>query len=177
MPDRPKLESLRIVHYPEPVLRVKAAPIAERDSFLKELAARMNELMREAGGVGLAANQVGLAQRLVVVNVPGKEGQYEAFLNPAILSREGVLKEEEGCLSVPGVSARVRRAQRVIVEATTLNGEKVRIEAQDLVARAWQHEIDHLDGTLFIDKIGLAARLIIRSRLRALEAKLRNERK
>jgi peptide deformylase len=171
MSDKPKLESLRIVHYPAPILHTRAAAIAERDFFLQELGARMYELMREAGGMGLAANQVGLPQRLIVVQSPGQEGRYEVFVNPAIISREGALKEEEGCLSVPGVNAKVRRAQRVVVEATTLAGERVRIEAQDLAARLWQHEIDHLDGMLFIDKIGPAARLLLRSRLRALEEK------
>jgi peptide deformylase len=171
MSDWPKLNSMRIVHYPENVLRQRAAPIPEPDSFVHELAERMNELMREAKGVGLAANQVGWPHRLVIVGVSGEEGRYQAFINPAIIARTGRLNEEEGCLSVPGVSARVRRAQHIVVEATTLAGERVRIEAQDLAARTWQHEIDHLDGLLFIDKIGPAARLVIRSRLRELERK------
>jgi len=169
MADYPDLNTLRIIRYPEEVLRVKAAPIPEPDGFLRALAERMNELMREAGGIGLAANQVGWPRRFVIINLTGEDGRYEAFINPVIVERAGHQKEEEGCLSIPGVSARVRRAARVVVEATALDGRKLRLAAEGLLARAWQHEVDHLDGTLFIDKIGPAARLMLRSRLRELE--------
>jgi len=176
MPTRPRIEALRIVHYPDPVLRRQAEPVREADTFLRELAERMNELMAEAAGIGLAANQLGVAERLLIVNLTGEEGRYEGFINPVIVSRSGTAREEEGCLSVPGLVGKVRRAERVVVEATRLDGERVRMEAEGLAARCWQHELDHLDGMLFIDKLGAARRMTIRPRLRALKKRFDEER-
>ena len=165
----PKLEKLHILHYPDPRLREHAENMRKIDSFLKELAGRMNELMDEAQGVGLAAPQLGCPFRLVVLNTEREPGHGRAFINPVIVAREGRELGEEGCLSVPGVWAKVRRATKVRVRALTPEGEEVEMEAEGLLARAWQHELDHLEGGLFVDRIGTAARIMLSSRLRELE--------
>jgi len=169
----PKLETLRILHYPDPRLRERAAEIRAIDGFLQELAHRMDELMKEAGGVGLAATQVGLGIRFIVMNPTPEPDKVQTYINPVILSREGKVMEEEGCLSLPGLFAKVRRAERVRVRAQLPNGETVEMEADGLAARAWQHEIDHLDGGLFVDRVGPAARIIIRNQLKAFEEDFR----
>ena len=171
----PDLKKLHIVHYPAPVLRQRGAPIAEINSFLAELSARMIELMREAQGVGLAASQVDWPFRFVVVNTTMAPGGEQAFINPVIVKREGKGIEEEGCLSVPGVFAKVRRDERVCVRATLLSGEEVELEADGLAARAWQHELDHVDGALFIDRVGPASRILIATRLQDLERRYRED--
>lgn len=165
----PKLEKLHILHYPDPRLRLKAEDLAKADAFLKELSERMAELMYGERGIGLASPQVGLSMRFIVLGDPAQEGKYEAFINPVILSKEGQQVGEEGCLSVPGVWAKVKRAEKVIVRATRLNGETVEMAAEGFVARAWQHEIDHLDGGLFVDRVGPAGRIVIAGKLRDME--------
>jgi peptide deformylase len=165
----PRIEKLHILHYPDPRLREKARDLAAVDAFLKELAQRMAELMQEARGVGLASTQIGWPFRFVVLGSPDEEGGSEGFINPVILSREGEQFGEEGCLSVPGVWAKVKRAEKVVVRASRLDGEPVELRAEGLVARAWQHEIDHLDGGLFVDRVGAASKIVIAGRLRDLE--------
>ena len=165
----PDVSKLHIVHYPAPVLRARAEDIREVSSFLKELAERMGELMGEAQGVGLAANQVGWPYRFVILNPTLEPGKVEAFINPVIITKEGRMVEEEGCLSVPGIHARVRRAEKVRVRATRRDGEKVEMAAEGLLARAWQHEIDHLDGMLFVDRVRPGARVLLAGQLRYLE--------
>lgn len=169
--NRPDLKTLRIVHYPDPRLRERAGALQEIDSFLAEMAARMNELMVEAEGVGLAATQVGWPFRFILINPTNEPDRTEACINPVIISREGKQVGEEGCLSVPGMFAKVRRAEKVRVKTTLLSGETVEFDAEGLAARAWQHEIDHLDGGLFIDRISPAAKIIIAGKLRGLKAK------
>jgi peptide deformylase len=161
----PDLKTLRILRYPAPALREHAARIQEINSFLRELSDRMAELIREEKGVGLAATQVGWPFRFLLINTTAEPGKVEAFINPAILTKRGKLFEEEGCLSVPGVFAKVRRAEIVTVRATLPSGETVEMEAQGLIARAWQHEIDHLDGTLFVDRLSPTAKLIVEPKL------------
>jgi peptide deformylase len=167
----PKLEKLHILHYPDPRLRVKAGDLEKADSFLKELSDRMAELMYGERGIGLASTQVGLTFRFVVLGSPDEPGKYEAFINPVILSKEGQQVAEEGCLSVPGVWAKVKRAEKVVVRATRLNGEQVELQAEGFLARAWQHEIDHLEGGLFVDRVGPASRIVLAGKLREMEQK------
>ena len=167
--DYPNLDKLRIVHYPEPRLSQTASPIVQPEAFHRELAERMVELMVEATGVGLASNQVGWLERLIVISPSGEPGKAEGYLNPRLLKRTGTVVDSEGCLSVPGVRAKVARAEHVLVAARRLDGEEVTLEASGYVARAWQHEIDHLNGLLFVEKVGPAARVMIASRLRRLE--------
>jgi peptide deformylase len=161
----PDLKTLHVLRYPAPALREHAAQIAEINSFLSEMSDRMAELMREEKGIGLAATQVGWPFRFVVLNTTSEPGKAETFINPVILSKRGKLFEEEGCLSVPGVFAKIRRAEIVTVRAMLPSGETVEMEAQGLVARAWQHELDHLDGTLFVDRLSPTAKIVIEPQL------------
>ena len=161
----PDLKTLRVLRYPAPALREHAARIKEINTFLRELSERMSELMRQEKGVGLAATQVGWPFRFMLINTTAEPGKVETFINPVILAKRGKLFEEEGCLSVPGVFAKVHRAEIVTVRATLPSGETVEMEAQGLIARAWQHEIDHLDGTLFVDRLSPAAKIVIEPKL------------
>ena len=165
----PDLKKLRVLRYPDAHLREHAARLKEINTFLQEISERMAELMREAKGVGLAATQVGWPVRFVVINPDPERGKPQGFVNPMIVSKRGKMFEEEGCLSVPGVFARVRRAEIVVVRATLPNGEPFEMEACGLVARAWQHEIDHLEGTLFVDRVNPAARIVIQPKLEEME--------
>lgn len=169
MSDRPRIEKLHILHYPERPLHERAKEIVKPESFHRELAERMAELMAEATGVGLAANQVGWLERLVVLSPSGERDRAEVFINPRIVRRSGRVRDMEGCLSLPGVRAKVERAERVVVVARRLDGEEVTLEAEGYAARAWQHEIDHLDGLLLVERIGPAARVLLGPRLRRLE--------
>jgi peptide deformylase len=146
---------LTIRHYPDPVLSQVAQPVAEIDKTIKQLAQDMVETMYAAPGVGLAAPQVGESKRLVVIDCApkGEPSQLIIAVNPEILSREGEQFEEEGCLSVPGYYCRIHRAQRVAVRFLDLQGQPVEMAAEGFLAVAFQHEIDHLDGTLFVDHL------------------------
>ena len=175
MSDYPDLKTLRIVHYPAPVLRAKGDEIREVNSFLNEMAARMAELTHEANGLALAATQVAWPYRFVLVNPTLQPGGEEAFVNPVIIERHGRVVGEEGCLSVPGVFSKLRRAERVRVRATRLDGETVEMETEGLAARMWQHELDHLDGTLFVDRLSPAGRILVRTRLKDLEQAWRED--
>lgn len=161
----PNLSKLRILRYPDPKLREQTRQIEEVNSFLSEMSERMTELMREEQGLGLAATQVGWGFKLIIINPTPEPGNAEAFINPVIISRRGKVTHEEGCLSLPGVFAKVKRAEHVRVRAGRLDGEQVEMAADGLIARAWQHELDHLDGGLFVDRLGPAARILISRRL------------
>lgn len=173
MSKRPELKTRYIIRYPDPRLREHAAEVREFDSYLEELRGRMAELMREEKGVGLAATQLGLPFRVVLLSMTGEAEDVELFVNPAILEREGRIMDQEGCLSVPGIFAKVRRAERVRVRTMTANGDVVEMEAEGLLARAWQHEIDHLEGGLFIDRVGPTSKILLKPRLRELEEEYR----
>lgn len=134
----------------DPVLREPARPVERFDAALRRLADDMIETMREAPGVGLAAPQVGRSVRLFVFDVG--EGP-RAVANPVLSGHEGEQVGEEGCLSIPGLYFPVRRALRVVAEGVDLGGDPLRIEGEELVARVLQHEVDHLDGVLFIDRL------------------------
>ena len=171
MSKRPDLKTLHVLHYPNPALREVSKQIAEINSFLGEMSARMAEVMQEEKGVGLAAPQVGWPFRLTVINPTLEPGKCETYINPVIIHREGKMVGDEGCLSVPGVFAKVRRAEKVRVRATLLRGETVEFDAEGLAARMWQHEMDHFEGALFLDRIGPAAKILLRRSLRDLEAR------
>ncbi|HVM43488.1 MAG TPA: peptide deformylase [Gemmatimonadales bacterium] len=135
-----------------PVLRQRAHEVAGVDEGVRALVADLFDTMRAANGVGLASNQIGVARRVAVVSVEG-EGEH-ALVNPVIVESDGKQVGEEGCLSIPDVFADVERAEHVTVEALDQNGVRRRIEATGMLARAIQHEIDHLDGILFLDRVG-----------------------
>jgi peptide deformylase len=146
---------MKIVHYPHPALRWNAKPLTSIDKKIHLNVAKMFDLMYEARGLALAATQVGLPYRLLVMNLAGDpelKDQEEVFINPTVVEREGMVGDEEGCLSFPGLFQKVYRPKTVKVVAYNLKGDSVQITADDIAARCWLHEIDHLNGKLFIDK-------------------------
>jgi len=154
--------------YPDPVLREAATPVGVVDDSVRQLARDMAETMYDAPGVGLAAPQVGV-QRRVVVYRTSEEDELHTLINPAIVSSSGEVTEDEGCLSIPGLAYPVTRAQKVSVRALDLEGKELAYDAEDMEARVIQHEIDHLDGVLFIDRIDESlrreARRVLRERI------------
>jgi peptide deformylase len=143
---------LKIVKYPEPVLSQPGEPITEFNAELKKLAADMFETTYASQGVGLAAPQVGVSKRMTVIDLSmGKVPKDKLVLvNPEIIAQEGKLYEEEGCLSIPDIREKVVRAAKVRIRAQDLHGKWFELDGDDLLARCMQHEIDHLDGMLFI---------------------------
>jgi len=151
-----------IVKLGDPVLRKKTIPVSEIDDALRETLNVMFQTMYAAPGVGLAANQVGLTGRFAVIDVhPEGKSRPLVIINPVIEERSGTLLEEEGCLSIPGFAARVKRAAKVRVRAIDQNGLPVVIEGDGLLARCLQHEIDHLNGKFYVDHLPLLQRLRI----------------
>jgi len=145
----------KIITFPNPVLREKAKKVTDFDDELKQLATDMGETMYDAPGVGLAANQIGIARQIVVVDVSREEDEkkFIALINPVISEGEGSVIGEEGCLSVLEYETKVKRFQKIRVTAHDLEGKELDFEAEDRFARIIQHEVDHLHGTLFIDRI------------------------
>ena len=162
-----------ILTFPEPVLRKKAKKVTTFDDELIQLAQDMGETMYAAPGVGLAANQIGVLLQIVVVDISESEEEkkFISLINPVISEGEGYVTDEEGCLSVPGYTADVTRAEWITVKALNGEGEPIELTAEGLPAIAIQHEIDHLDGTLFIDRISRLKRELIKRKIKkALEA-------
>src|SRR5258708_6842378 len=163
---------MKIVHYPHPAMRHAAKSVCSIDKKLHLQIGEMMGLMYEAKGLGLAAPQVALPFQLLVMNITGDPKQperEEVFLNPQIVEKKGIMEGEEGCLSFPGLYQDVRRAQTIKVRAYNLKGELVEKTVTDLEARAWQHEIDHLNGVLFIDMMGPLARFAARTSVKKFE--------
>jgi peptide deformylase len=153
--------------YGDPVLRRKATPVASSDPDLAALVADLFDTMYREKGVGLAAPQVGVSTRVFVVDVEDETGRVRrAFVNPVITRREGTIVGEEGCLSIPGFREDVKRWATVEVEATDETGQAFTVAAEGLLARAIQHEIDHLDGVLFIDRLSPIKRKLLEARLK-----------
>jgi peptide deformylase len=156
---------LNILHYPDPRLRTKAKAVTEFDSSLKTLISDMFETMYEAPGIGLAATQVNVHKRLLVMDVSEDKDDPKVLINPEILMSEGDEEMDEGCLSVPGYYETVRRAEKVSVRAQNAEGEFFELTADGLEAVCIQHEIDHLEGKLFVDYISGLKRDRIRKKL------------
>jgi peptide deformylase len=156
----------RILTYPDPELKKKSAPVTVITDTTRELVRDMAETMYDAPGVGLAAPQIGVHQRIVVIDISGKDEPPELIvaINPVIVHAEGESFEEEGCLSVPKYAANVRRHAQVVVKALNLDGEEHTFRADDLLAIAFQHEIDHLDGVLFVDHLSSLKKTMFRKR-------------
>jgi peptide deformylase len=156
--------------YGDPVLREKALPVAAVDDALRALIADMRETMKAYNGVGLAANQVGVLQRVLVVDVPLDDDRRAAvaLVNPEIVSRSGSETGEEGCLSIPGIYEDVTRALQIEVRGLDEHGKPLGVKAEGYLARALQHEVDHLDGVLFVDRLSLLKRQFLRRSLDAL---------
>ncbi|MEW6354143.1 MAG: peptide deformylase [Pseudomonadota bacterium] len=155
---------LPILHFPDPRLRNKALPVARVDDAVRVLADNMLETMYASHGIGLAATQVNVTQRVVVIDVSPEQNQPLCFINPEILERHGKVETEEGCLSVPEVYDFVERAERVKVRALGRDGQPFELDAEGLLAVCIQHEIDHLDGKLFVDYLSTLKRERLRKR-------------
>jgi peptide deformylase len=156
---------LDILHFPDPRLRRRAEPVARVDDAIRRTVDDMFETMYAAPGIGLAAVQVNVPKRIIVIDVSEEKNRPLCLINPEILEREGVEEMDEGCLSVPGIYEKVRRAERVRVRALDREGEPFELEADGLLAVCIQHEIDHLDGKLFVDYLSPVKRERIRKKL------------
>lgn len=154
-----------ILHYPDPRLRQVAKPVATVDDEIRRLVDDMAETMYAAPGIGLAAIQVNVAQRVVVIDVSETRNQLQVFINPQILERDGKQVFEEGCLSVPGIFDEVERARHIRVRALDRSGQPFEFEADGLLATCIQHEIDHLDGKVFVDYLSRLKQSRIRKKL------------
>lgn len=158
----------KILTYPDPELKKKAAPVTVIDDALRELVRDMAETMYDAPGVGLAASQIGVHQRVIVIDIAPEDEAPNLIvaINPTIVQADGESYEEEGCLSVPKYAANVRRHARIVANYLNLKGEEMNCKAEGLLAVAFQHEIDHLDGILFVDHISPLKREIFKRRYR-----------
>jgi peptide deformylase len=154
-----------ILEYPDPRLRTRAQPVTEFDAELGRVIDDMFETMYAAPGIGLAASQIDFHKRVIVIDVSTDRNEPLVFVNPEILSREGEASTEEGCLSVPGIFDNVKRAAKVRVRAQDRNGELFERDYDDILAVCIQHEIDHLDGKLFVDYLSELKRERIRKKL------------
>lgn len=156
---------LTILEYPDPRLRTKATPVADVDDAVRKLVDDMFETMYAAKGIGLAATQVNVHQRLLVADVSEEKDKPLVFINPEVVDKDEVGTMQEGCLSVPGFYEDVDRAQKIRVRAVGRDGKPFEMEADGLLAVCIQHEIDHLDGKLFVDYISELKRTRIRKKL------------
>jgi peptide deformylase len=156
---------LQILEFPDPRLRNRAQPVAQVDAALRTLIDDMFETMYAAPGIGLAATQVNVAKRVLVIDLSERRDQPLALINPEILQRAGVEETEEGCLSVPGYFDKVTRAEQIRVRALDRDGKQLEFDAGGLLAVCIQHEIDHLDGKLFVDYLSELKRTRIRKKL------------
>lgn len=159
------MAKLTILEFPDPRLRKTAAPVTVVDDALRQLIDDMFETMYAAPGIGLAATQVDVHQRLLITDVSADNSAPYALINPVILEKDGVAVSEEGCLSVPGYYEEVERAEHIRVRYQDRNGENVEADMEGLLAICVQHEMDHLDGKLFVDYLSEAKRSRIRKRL------------
>ncbi len=156
---------LNILRYPDPRLYRKAAKVAEVDESIRSLVRDMAETMYAAPGVGLAATQVDVHKRVIVIDASETRDQLLVLINPAILTREGAQFSDEGCLSVPGIYEPVERAERITVRALRLDGKPFTLAAENLLAVCIQHEVDHLEGKVFVDYLSRLKQQRIRARL------------
>ncbi|MFM7035124.1 MAG: peptide deformylase [Planctomycetia bacterium] len=161
---------LELVEYPHPALVRRAKPLTHIDDAIRDAVGQMFEIMYESQGVGLAANQVALPYRLFVVNATGQRGAGEelVFLNPTLSRPRGTSVQEEGCLSLPGLRMDVRRPERVLIDAWSLDGQPIHLDLDGFLARVVQHEYDHLEGRLFTDRLPEAAALEARRTLESM---------
>lgn len=163
---------LEILHFPDPRLRTRAKPVTRVDASIRKLLDDMLETMYQAPGIGLAATQVNVHQRIVVIDVSEEHDQPLCLINPKIIEKDGEKTMDEGCLSVPGIYETVKRANHIRVRALDRDGQEFEMEAEGLLAVCIQHELDHLEGKLFIDYLSGLKRQRIRKKLEK-EAKSR----
>lgn len=156
---------LPVVKFPDKVLKTRASEVTQITAEDRKLVKNMIDTMYAENGVGLAANQVGVLRRIFVANDDQMKGNEQVYFNPKIFKKKGAVKEFEGCLSVPEFYEPVKRAKKVWMRAMNLNGKTVEVKAEGLLSRIFQHEIDHLDGILFIDRLGLLKSKLTRKKL------------
>ena len=173
MTDKIDLEKLRILYYPDPILREVCRPVEQFDGTIRGLVERMFELMRAQKGIGLAAPQVGVLVRIFVCNSTGEPGDDLVCINPELFDLSGVEEREEGCLSLPEVNVPIRRATQVHMRACDETGQPYERDGEDLLARIWQHETDHLDGRLIVDYMSEASQIANRRVLKQLQAEFK----
>ena len=161
--------SLEIIHYPDPRLREVSTPVDTVDDAVRRIAERMFELMFASRGVGLAAPQVGVTVRLFVASPSFDPSDRRVYVNPEIVSAEGSQEGEEGCLSFPGVTCKIKRANVVTIRAIGIDGEIFEETGEDLTARIFLHEMDHINGRLIVDRMGSVAKLANRRAIKELE--------
>ena len=159
------MTKLAILEYPDPRLRTRAVPVAVVDDAVRQLIDDLLETMYASKGIGLAASQVDIHRRVLVLDISDGRDQPMAFINPEILEAEGSAPGEEGCLSLPGIYDKLERAARVRVRALDRNGEPFELQADGLLGVCIQHEMDHLEGKLFVDYLSELKRQLIRRRL------------
>jgi len=163
------VENCRITRYPTPVLGRPAEPIEKIDDNIRQLADKMVDIMLENKGVGLAGPQAGVGLRIFVVSLDGTKKNARVYINPRLTVSGRLEPAEEGCLSLPGIQGKIRRYKKCTITATGLDGKEFTEDAEGLLARAFQHECDHLDGLLIADRLSEVGKIAIRGRLKALK--------
>ena len=156
---------LRVVKFPNKVLKTKASEVLKITDVERKLVTDMIETMYAENGVGLADNQVGILKQIFVASPDQVKGKELVYFNPRIIKQQGLIKEFEGCLSVPETYEPVRRSKKVTISAMTLEGKKVEVSGEGLLSRIFQHEIDHLNGILFIDRLGFLKSRLTKKKL------------
>lgn len=160
---------LNILHYPDPRLHTVASPVKSIDDEIRTLVRNMAETMYAAPGIGLAATQINVHKQVIVLDISENRDKLRVLINPLILASSGTEEREEGCLSVPGIYETVRRAEFVTVQAQNLDGETVTLEADGLLAVCIQHEIDHLQGRVFVEYLSQLKQTRIKNKLKKLQ--------
>lgn len=165
------MANLGITKYGNPVLRKVAEPVTEINDEIKKIVNDMLDTLYASEGVGIAAPQIGVSKRIIIIDTNPTEASVKplVIINPEIVEVSGEIKEQEGCLSIPDVRGEVKRYERVVVEGLDLDGNKIRVEGTDLLARALQHEIDHINGKLFIDHLSKLKQQLLKNQLRKIE--------
>lgn len=163
------IDKCRITHYPEDVLGKVAKPVENIDDNIRQLVEKMYEIMHQNRGVGLAAPQAGVPLRLFIISLDGSRENVKVFINPTVTPNGQLESLEEGCLSVPGISPKIRRYKKAKVTATDLDGNEFIDEGEGLYARALQHEYDHIEGMTIVNRMGSAAKIAHRRQLKKLQ--------
>lgn len=171
--------SLNIINFPHPTLRHESRPVRRVDADLRATIRRMFELMYEANGIGLAANQVDIPLRFFICNLGADpdEGEEHVFLNPVLSKPKGSIEREEGCLSMPGLYAPVVRPEKIHLEAYRLDGEEIRVDLDGMMSRVVQHEVDHLDGVLFTDRLSATHEINVQPALEEFQLEFESRRR
>jgi peptide deformylase len=162
------VDKCKITYYPASVLRGRAAPVEKIDENIRRLVDKMADILVDKKGIGLAAPQAGVGLRLFIVSLTGKREDVRAYINPTVTPHGDLDEAEEGCLSVPGIWAKIRRYKKATVTATDLDGRQFTEDAEGLYARCLQHEYDHIEGTVIVNRMGEAARIAHRRQLKKL---------